>query len=153
MLEVRIFYLFLYKRLRKACNAVFAGFVERVRTNCVHLQTTTYVYRQQLRPRSAFLLHHDDGLGSVGHDVWYSVVAGLFPQAALAIVRATDTAPSDRLEPLWALFRRYGSLRVMAAAAELMGKAAAPALPFPLRALHGEARETLAAVLERLQLA
>ncbi|MCE9992908.1 dihydrodipicolinate synthase family protein [Enterobacter asburiae] len=88
-----------------------------------------------------------------GFDVWYSVVAGLFPQAALAIVRATDTAPSDRLEPLWALFRQYGSLRVMAAAAELMGKAAAPALPFPLRALHGEARETLAAVLERLQLA
>ena len=66
MLEVRIFYLFLYKRLRKACNAVFAGFGERVRTNCVHLKTTTYVYRQQLRPRSAFLLHHDDVLGIVG---------------------------------------------------------------------------------------
>ena len=46
-----------------------------------------------------------------GFDVWYSVVGGLFPQAALAIAHSKDSMESERLEPLWALFRRYGSLR------------------------------------------
>lgn len=88
-----------------------------------------------------------------GFDVWYSVVGGLFPQTALAIVRAQDSAPSDRLEPLWALFRQYGSLRVMAAAAEMAGKVTAPALPFPLQALCGEPRQRLAAIIDELALA
>ena len=88
-----------------------------------------------------------------GFDVWYSVVGGLFPQTALAIVRAQDSAPSDRLKPLWALFRQYGSLRVMAAAAEMTGKVTAPALPFPLQALSGEPRQRLAAIIDELALA
>lgn len=88
-----------------------------------------------------------------GFDVWYSVVAGLFPRTALAIVRAADTAPSDRMAPLWSLFRQYGSLRVMAAAAEMAGSVEAPALPFPLRAISGEPRERLAALIESLALA
>jgi len=88
-----------------------------------------------------------------GFDVWYSVIAGLYPQTALAIARAKDTAASDRLAPLWALFRQYGSLRVMAAAAEMSGKVAAPALPFPLASLSGKPRETLAAILAELALA
>jgi 4-hydroxy-tetrahydrodipicolinate synthase len=50
------------------------------------------------------------------------VVGGLFPQTALAIARSKESAQSERLEPLWALFRHYGSLRVVAAAAEMMGK-------------------------------
>ncbi len=88
-----------------------------------------------------------------GFDVWYSVIGGLFPQTAIAIVRAQDSAPSDRLEPLWALFRQYGSLRVMAAAAEMAGKVTAPALPFPLQALSGEPRQRLAAIINELALA
>lgn len=88
-----------------------------------------------------------------GFDVWYSVIAGLYPQTALAIARAKDTAASDRLAPLWALFRQYGSLRVMAAAAEMSGKVAAPALPFPLASLSGKPRETLAAITAELALA
>ncbi len=88
-----------------------------------------------------------------GFDVWYSVIGGLFPQTAIAIVRAQDSAPSDRLEPLWALFRQYGSLRVMAAAAEMAGKVTAPALPFPLQALSGEPRQRLAAIIDELALA
>jgi 4-hydroxy-tetrahydrodipicolinate synthase len=68
-----------------------------------------------------------------GFDVWYSVVGGLFPQAALAIARSKESAQSERLEPLWALFRHYGSLRVVAAAAEMLGKVETPALPFPFR--------------------
>lgn len=88
-----------------------------------------------------------------GFDVWYSVVGGLFPQAAMAIARSRTQAQSERLEPLWALFRRYGSLRVMAAAAEMMGKVAEPALPFPLQALQGEPRDALARLLVSLELA
>ncbi|MCK7453567.1 dihydrodipicolinate synthase family protein [Enterobacter chengduensis] len=87
-----------------------------------------------------------------GFEVWYSVLGGLFPQTALAIARSKETAQSERLEPLWELFRRYGSLRVIAAAAEMMGKVAAPALPFPLQAVQGEPREALAAILADLAL-
>ena len=88
-----------------------------------------------------------------GFDVWYSVLAGLFPQTALAIAHSKESAQSERLEPLWELFRRYGSLRVIAAAAEMMGKVAAPALPFPLQALQGEPREALAKLFVSLDLA
>ena len=45
-----------------------------------------------------------------GADVWFSVIGGLFPEAALAIVREGEPA-SERLEPLWALFRRHGTVR------------------------------------------
>lgn len=87
-----------------------------------------------------------------GFDVWYSVIAGVFPQTALAIARSTECAESDRLEPLWELFRRYGSLRVMAAAAEIKGKVAAPALPFPLQTIGGEPREALARIINEYNL-
>ncbi|MGX5027153.1 dihydrodipicolinate synthase family protein [Enterobacter asburiae] len=88
-----------------------------------------------------------------GFDVWYSVVGGLFPYTALAIARSKEAAQSERLEPLWELFRRYGSLRVIAAAAEMMGKVTAPALPFPLQAVQGEPREALTRILTALELA
>ncbi|HDS6852141.1 dihydrodipicolinate synthase family protein [Enterobacter sp. V87_3] len=88
-----------------------------------------------------------------GFDVWYSVLAGLFPHTTLAIARSKEAAQSERLEPLWELFRRYGSLRVIAAAAEMMGKVAAPVLPFPLQAVQGEPREALARILADLELA
>ena len=96
--------------------------------------------------RAASALH-------TGFDVWYSVLAGLFPQTALAIARSGNNAESERLEPLWELFRHYGSLRVIAAAAEMMGKVAAPALPFPLQSLQGEQREALAKLFVNLELA
>lgn len=88
-----------------------------------------------------------------GFDVWYSVLAGLFPQTALAIARSGNNAESERLEPLWEFFRHYGSLRVITAAAEMMGKVAAPALPFPLQSLQGEPREALAKLFVSLELA
>jgi 4-hydroxy-tetrahydrodipicolinate synthase len=60
-----------------------------------------------------------------GADCWYSVVAGLFPQPSAALTRAamqgdaTETARLDALfAPLWQLFKTYGSLRVVYAAAE-----------------------------------
>ena len=96
--------------------------------------------------RAASALH-------AGFDVWYSVIGGLFPQTALAIARSKEAALSERLEPLWELFRRYGSLRVVAAAAEMLGKVETPSLPFPLQAIQGEPREALAAILADLALA
>lgn len=92
-----------------------------------------------------------------GCDTWYSVIGGLFPETALAITRAaqngdaqTATTLSERLEPIWALFRRHGSLRVIATAAELQGHAASPCLPPPLQALGGEDRQRLTRILETM---
>ncbi|MEO3740087.1 dihydrodipicolinate synthase family protein [Kosakonia sp. WA-90] len=101
-----------------------------------------------------------DGLNA-GCSIWYSVMGGLFPEAALTIARAAlagDTAQarehSAALAPLWDLFRRYGgSLRVIATAAELLGAVAAPCLPAPLRTLTGDAQRQVAEVIETLRLA
>jgi 4-hydroxy-tetrahydrodipicolinate synthase len=96
---------------------------------------------------------------NAGCDAWYSVLAGLFPSACLAITRAaaagdaaTADALSQRLEPLWALFRRHGSVRVVSAAAEQLGLVRSPNLPLPLRGLDQDARDQLAAVLGDLEL-
>nr|WP_318381022.1 dihydrodipicolinate synthase family protein [uncultured Enterobacter sp.] len=90
---------------------------------------------------------------SAGCDVWYSVLGGLYPNIAMALTRAVRernlAGASDinaRLEPLWALFRQHGSLRVIATAAELeeLGE---QFLPLPLKSLDGDDREVLRAVL------
>lgn len=92
-----------------------------------------------------------------GCDAWYSVIGGLFPRIALAITRASRATDgeegsrlSDRLAPLWAMFREYGSLRVVAAAAEIGGLVDTPCLPLPLKALDDEARHRLRLVLDAL---
>jgi 4-hydroxy-tetrahydrodipicolinate synthase len=63
-----------------------------------------------------------------GGDAWYSVVAGLLPTDALALTRAAmagDRAEAERLDrafqPLWSLFKEFGSFRVMYAIADLLG--------------------------------
>jgi len=98
---------------------------------------------------------------NAGCDAWYSVIGGVFPEVALAITRAAQAGEaadalrlSARLQPLWELFSRHGgSLRVVASAAELLERVEAPCLPPPLKALAGEDRHRLAAVLEALALA
>lgn len=98
---------------------------------------------------------------SAGCEVWYSVIGGIFPQTALAITRAAQAgdatraaALSARLQPLWELFGKYnGSLRVIAAAAGLMGLAQQPCLPLPLQAIRGADREYLASLIDTLDLA
>ena len=63
-----------------------------------------------------------------GGDAWYSVVGGLLPAEALALTRAAmtgDRAEAERLdlafEPLWTLFKEFGSFRVMYAIADCLG--------------------------------
>jgi len=97
---------------------------------------------------------------NAGCDGWYSVIGGLFPVTTLAITRAAQAGDaaeavrlSARLEPLWALFRQYGSLRVVAAAAELQGLVSAPCLPKPLQAIPAAEIARLAGFLTGAALA
>ena len=77
-----------------------------------------------------------------GCDTWYSVAAGLLPGPALALTRAAragDIVETARLnkafEPLWTLFKRHGSFRVMFVIADLLDLARIqpprPVLPLP----------------------
>ncbi|TNF17368.1 MAG: dihydrodipicolinate synthase family protein [Rhodobacteraceae bacterium] len=63
-----------------------------------------------------------------GGACWYSVVAGLLPEPAVALTRAAQSgaaAEAERIDrafgPLWALFREFGSFRVMFSIAEVLG--------------------------------
>lgn len=95
-----------------------------------------------------------------GCDVWYSVIGGLFPNTALAITRAAQSGKaevarhlSDQLAPLWSMFEAAnGSLRVVAAAAEIQGVVLEPCLPAPLQALQGKSRLALAQQIKALGL-
>lgn len=85
-----------------------------------------------------------------GCDLWYSVIAGVLPDKARTIAdhalagrRDLALEASAELEPLWSLFRTYGSLRVTAALAEDLGLIPSGALPRPLRGLDIEGRKKL----------
>jgi 4-hydroxy-tetrahydrodipicolinate synthase len=91
-----------------------------------------------------------------GADTWYSVFGGLFPDRAKAITAAATAgdrdealALSEALEPLWALFRRHGSLRVVAAAAEILGLVSQSPLPRPLLGLGARSRAEVEAALRK----
>ena len=95
-----------------------------------------------------------------GCDAWYSVLGGLFPETALALVRAAQAGDaseverqSELLQPLWVMFKQYGSLRVMATAARLMGLVTYPALPLPLQPLDEVGFQHLSLLLDELALA
>ncbi|PWW04725.1 4-hydroxy-tetrahydrodipicolinate synthase [Paenibacillus cellulosilyticus] len=96
---------------------------------------------------------------NAGCDTWYSVLGGLFPKTCLPIIHAAQTGDtaeivrlSDRLEPVWDLFRQHGGLRVIAAAAELLGCAPSPNLPQPIQPLDEAARQQLDDILQQLEL-
>ncbi|MBW8796814.1 MAG: dihydrodipicolinate synthase family protein [Streptomyces sp.] len=104
-----------------------------------------------------------DALGAAGLnagcEAWFSVTAGTLPRPILAITRAARAGQADRareeserLRPLWDLFDRHGSLRVIAAAAAELGLTPHHSLPLPLRGLSGEDHEQVAEVLRRLRL-
>ncbi|MFB8374676.1 dihydrodipicolinate synthase family protein [Paenibacillus taichungensis] len=91
---------------------------------------------------------------NAGCELWYSVLGGLFPKLCLRITQVSlkgYSAEADQIsthiEPIWLLFRQYGSLRVIAAAAELMGLISSPSLPLPLQPLNSSARDLLKSYL------
>ncbi|NIF22076.1 dihydrodipicolinate synthase family protein [Candidatus Pantoea multigeneris] len=97
---------------------------------------------------------------NAGCEVWYSVCGGLFPQTAKEITDAAARGErervaqlSERLQPLWDLFRKHGgSIRVMAAAAGALGLTDVDCLPRPLRPLSADDIAEVAAVITRLEL-
>jgi 4-hydroxy-tetrahydrodipicolinate synthase len=97
---------------------------------------------------------------NTGCEAWYSVIGGLIPEPALAITRAARAgdaaaavAESERLQPLWDLFARYGgSYRVVATMAELAGLAPFHSLPRPIRGLDADSRADVARVVQQLDL-
>ncbi|WP_348525518.1 dihydrodipicolinate synthase family protein [Litorihabitans aurantiacus] len=92
-----------------------------------------------------------------GCDAWYSVIGGTFPAAALSLARAALSGDADdaraqstRLQPLWDAFARYGSYRVITAAAEHLGLVGPDSLPHPVSGLPAPARAHVAQVVDRL---
>ncbi len=93
-----------------------------------------------------------------GGDAWFSVAGGLFPEPCMLLVEAVqrgDAAEARRidasLQPLWDLFTRYSSLRVVYAAANILGLAhVAP--PRPILPLPEAAQREIGAVLHSLGL-
>lgn len=88
-----------------------------------------------------------------GADCWYSVAAGLFPDPVAALAAAAmkgDRAAADRRDAdfagLWDLFRAHGGLRVMYAAANMLGLTEARP-PRPLLPLAEDVKGRLAAAL------
>jgi 4-hydroxy-tetrahydrodipicolinate synthase len=93
-----------------------------------------------------------------GGDAWYCVAAGLFPNACLAITRAAQSGNAEEarrlnaaMAPLWDLFKQYSSLRVMYAAAEIMGITDAKP-PRPVLPLADAVQDRVATVLRELKL-
>ncbi len=91
-----------------------------------------------------------------GGAAWFSVTAGLFPRLALALARAARADDQDRIDavsadlaPLWTLLYAHGGVRVMSAAASLLGLGDYPP-PRPLAPPPVEARASLAETVERL---
>lgn len=94
-----------------------------------------------------------------GCDAWYSVTAGLFPESMSKLFSLASNGSqqeADTLnrvyEPLWSLFNQYGSLRVIATAAEILGHTQSPCLPLPLMTLPAFDRDMLAKMLHLLRL-
>lgn len=119
--------------------------------------------RKHLRPGVTIGVSGDAfaGLGlNAGCEVWYSVCGGLFPETAKQITEAAAandharvTALTTRLEPLWALFRKHGgSIRVIAAAAGVLGLTDTDCLPRPLLPLSAGDITDIAQVITMLDL-
>ena len=91
-----------------------------------------------------------------GCDAWYSVVAGLLPASALALTRAAQAGNAAEVarinavfEPLWALFRAFGSFRVMYVIVDVLGLGTSTP-PRPVLPLSNRERDQVEAAVQRL---
>jgi 4-hydroxy-tetrahydrodipicolinate synthase len=92
-----------------------------------------------------------------GCDAWYSVVAGLLPAPALALTRAAQAGNgseaariNEAFQPLWNLFKAFGSFRVMYVIADVLGLAKLEP-PRPILPLSQEARRRVEEALQSLK--
>jgi 4-hydroxy-tetrahydrodipicolinate synthase len=93
-----------------------------------------------------------------GGDAWYSVAGGVFPNACLRLVRAAQSGDADEtrridatLQPLWALFKEFSSLRVVYAALAALDICHAEP-PRPILPLPEQAQLRVAEVVKQLNL-
>ena len=91
-----------------------------------------------------------------GADAWFSVLGGILPGPCVALARAAmagDRAKAARIDstlaPLWALFKEFGSLRVVYAIVNRLGLSDAQP-PRPILPLQGHALERLETALDGL---
>ncbi|MBB4234344.1 dihydrodipicolinate synthase family protein [Rhizobium esperanzae] len=84
---------------------------------------------------------------SSGASAWYSVIGGLLPRTALALTKAAMAGEAgearrldDLLQPLWAMFKEFGSIRVVYTLAEHLLDVPAE-LPRPLLSLGPAERQ------------
>ena len=92
-----------------------------------------------------------------GAEAWFSVVAGLLPSLAFQLARAAasgDIQEAERLdrafEPLWMLFKEFGSFRVMYALADYLdGDGTEPLRP--VQPLAADTRRRVQAALMSLE--
>jgi 4-hydroxy-tetrahydrodipicolinate synthase len=91
---------------------------------------------------------------SAGCELWFSVLGGTLPVECLELVRAAQagsvddaSAASERLQPLWQLFARYGTYRVIAALNEQLGLVTRMNLPRPVRPIDAEGMRRVAEAL------
>ncbi|WP_138947374.1 dihydrodipicolinate synthase family protein [Plantibacter sp. M259] len=96
---------------------------------------------------------------NAGCDAWYSVVGGTLPGTAMELTRAAQAGRqeeavrlSNRLQPLWDLFKKHGSYRVVAALAEELDLIAPDSLPLPVRGIDASARAQLTKLVAALHL-
>lgn len=108
-----------------------------------------------------FVIGHSGDWGAAdallaGSNAWFSVVAGLLPEPALQLTRAAqagNAAEAQRIDaafqPLWSLFRQFGSFRVMCALAEALSLGTFEP-PRPILPLGPEVRARLDEALDRI---
>ncbi|MEN3753952.1 dihydrodipicolinate synthase family protein [Mangrovibacter yixingensis] len=92
---------------------------------------------------------------SGGFDIWYSVLAGLYPEICQALLRSAERGTgeiNEQLAPVWQLFQQHGSLRVVAAMAQLAGITPCDGLPRPLLPVAESVFTEIHDVMVRLQL-
>lgn len=93
-----------------------------------------------------------------GHDAaseYVEMLRGLVPEGVSIGISGDDVSAremSARLDPIWALFAKYGSFRVTAALATLSGSLPTDAVYAPVRPLSGSEREEVAAALRAIDL-
>ena len=97
---------------------------------------------------------------SEGCDLWLSVVGGIFPRTVMGIIDAAQSgnafsaqAQSQELSGIWSMFARNGGgLRVVAAAAEILGYCETPSLPAPFLPIDKKEYSELEHIISKLSL-
>lgn len=95
---------------------------------------------------------------AAGADMWFSATGGLFPTVIQSIIQnvaegnlQTAIKQSEALEPIWAIIAKYhGSVRCIAAMAEILGLVKSPCLPSPIQPMDEKNKAKLQELMQSL---